>query len=309
MDLRQLTALVAVADQGSFSAAARALFTVQSNVSAHVARLERELGVPLVDRAHGRLTPEGAVVVARARRIRHELDAIEADVTSIGDEVAGEVHLGVIGTTARWLIPQLLTALRASQPKVRPVILEASTTLLTVQLVAARLDLAVVNLPVEDPEVEAAPLFDEELVLLAPPHSPLAGRDEISLIELAAHPLVLPRRGTVFRDDLDAEAHRAGVTLQALAEIEGVRLMTSLAFEGFGPAIAPSTAVPRWLTTDVARIPIVGLPHRHVGLAHRRGALPSAAARALAAVLHEVIAAKGPEQRGVVPVVDPSAAV
>ncbi len=59
MDLRQLAALVAVDDHGSFSAAARALFTVQSNVSAHIAHLERELGVVLVDRARGRLTPEG----------------------------------------------------------------------------------------------------------------------------------------------------------------------------------------------------------------------------------------------------------
>ena len=59
MDLRQLAALVAVDDHGSFSAAARALYTVQSNVSAHIANLEREL-VTLVDRAKGRLTPEGS---------------------------------------------------------------------------------------------------------------------------------------------------------------------------------------------------------------------------------------------------------
>jgi molybdenum-dependent DNA-binding transcriptional regulator ModE len=66
MDLRQLRALVAVADHESFSAAARSLHTVQSNVSTHIARLERELRVTLVDRANGQLTPEGLVVVARA---------------------------------------------------------------------------------------------------------------------------------------------------------------------------------------------------------------------------------------------------
>jgi LysR family hydrogen peroxide-inducible transcriptional activator len=68
MDLRQLAALVAVADEGTFSAAADALHTVQSNVSTHVRRLERELGTQLVDRAGNRLTEEGEVVVARARR-------------------------------------------------------------------------------------------------------------------------------------------------------------------------------------------------------------------------------------------------
>src|SRR6478736_2447146 len=74
MDLRQLTTLVAIADHGSFSAAARALYTVQSNVSGHIARLERELGVTLVDRQRGGLTDEGAIVVERARRVLHELD-------------------------------------------------------------------------------------------------------------------------------------------------------------------------------------------------------------------------------------------
>ena len=57
MDLRQLNALLAVADKGSFSGAARALHTVQSNVSTHVARLERELGATLVDRTTGKLIP------------------------------------------------------------------------------------------------------------------------------------------------------------------------------------------------------------------------------------------------------------
>ena len=69
MELRHLQALVGVAETGSFSAAAETLGTVQSNISAHVARLERELGLTLVDRAAGRLTPEGEVVVARAYRV------------------------------------------------------------------------------------------------------------------------------------------------------------------------------------------------------------------------------------------------
>jgi len=74
MDLRQLSALVAIADHGSFSAAARALFTVQSNVSGHIGKLERELGVTLIDRSAGRLTDEGERVLERARRILNELD-------------------------------------------------------------------------------------------------------------------------------------------------------------------------------------------------------------------------------------------
>ena len=307
MDLRQLAALVAVDDHGSFSAAARALYTVQSNVSAHIAHLERELGVVLIDRARSRLTPEGVVVVARARRIQRELEALTADVTSMGNEVAGEARLGVIGTTARWLVPQLLSAVHAAHPKVRVIILESNTTSLIPQLVTGQLDLAVVNLPVDDPEVDTSPLFEEELVLLATPESPLVDRKEVTFGDLGGHPLVLPPRGTALRHDLDAEARRAGVTLRAVAEIDGVRLMASLALEGYGSTIVPTTAVPGWLKGDFTRIPIADLARRHVGLARRRRAMPSASGRAVSEVLHEVIAAKGPKQKGVHPQIDGAA--
>src|SRR5438046_50437 len=83
--------------------APRTPHTGQSNVSTHVARLGRELGVTLVDRAAGRLTEEGEAVVARARRVAAELEALQADVASLRDEVSGPARMGVIGTTARWL--------------------------------------------------------------------------------------------------------------------------------------------------------------------------------------------------------------
>ena len=68
---------------------------MQSNVSTHVARLERELGVTLVDRTGGVLTEEGEAVVRRARRIQAELDALDADVAALRDEVTGTVRLGL----------------------------------------------------------------------------------------------------------------------------------------------------------------------------------------------------------------------
>src|SRR4051794_26135733 len=128
MDLRQLSALTAVADHRSFSAAARALHTVQSNVSTHIANLERELGTPLVDRTTGQLTDAGALVVVRARRVQAELEALSSDVASSLGEISGPVRLGVIGTTGRWLVPKLLSALGASHPKIRLVIVDATTT-------------------------------------------------------------------------------------------------------------------------------------------------------------------------------------
>src|SRR3954453_15339814 len=135
MDLRQLNAVVAVADHGSFSAAADALHTVQSNVSTNVARLERELGSPRIDRTAGcRLTEEGQAVVERARRVNNELEALVADVAALRHEVTGNVRLGMIGTPAPWRAPRLLPAMAERHPKVHMVIVEATSTSLEPQL-------------------------------------------------------------------------------------------------------------------------------------------------------------------------------
>ena len=83
MELRQLEVLVSIADNGSFSGAARALSTVQSNVSAHISRLEKELATILVERSTGRLTQDGQTVVEHARRVFNQIQDIAAAVAWI----------------------------------------------------------------------------------------------------------------------------------------------------------------------------------------------------------------------------------
>ena len=192
MDVRQLAAIVAVADHGTFSAAARALFTVQSNVSGHVAKLERELGATLVDRANGVLTDEGERVVERARRVLHEIDDIAADIASLGDDVSGDARIGVIGTTARWLMPQLLGAVAEAHPRVHPIVSEGSTTTIVPGLLSGQQNAAIIHLPIDDPELVVDPLFAEDLLLLVHSDHPLADREQLPLRELDQVPLLLP---------------------------------------------------------------------------------------------------------------------
>ncbi|HRW39298.1 MAG TPA: LysR family transcriptional regulator [Aquihabitans sp.] len=294
MDLRQLSALTAVADHRSFSAAARALHTVQSNVSTHIANLERELGAELVDRTTGALTEAGEAVVLRARRVQGELEALGADVASALGEVSGVVRFGVIGTTGRWLVPKLLAALEDAHPKVRLVVVDATTTSLLPQLAAGTLDLAVVNLPAADPDVDTEVLFEEEHVLLVAHGHPLAERDELHLAELTDVPLLLEPPGTGFRDDLDADAARAGARLVAQAEIDGMRLLASLAYQGYGAAILPASAVVEWTDGTWEAVSLTGTTPRAVGLATPRRGRLSAPARATADVLRAVVAAEVP---------------
>ena len=261
---------------------------MQSNISGHIMRLERELGVELVDRQTGQLTEEGKAVEARARAVQAEMDAISADLTALHQQVRGSVRLGMIGTTSRWLVPLLLDRLTAEHPDVRLVTTEATSSALGMLLANGAVDCAVVNVPLTHPELRASPLFDEDIVLLVADDHPLADIADLDIRDLEGFELALPAPHTGFREELDLAARNAGTSLSPKAEIDGLRLLLAVALRGYGPALLPATTLmdppPGFKTLSVA-----GLPLRHVGLAVRKRGRPSAPTSALIAVLESVV--------------------
>jgi DNA-binding transcriptional LysR family regulator len=180
-------------------------------------------------------------------------------------------------------------------------VVDATTTSLLPQLRTASLDLAVVNLPLADPDVATEALFDEARIVVAPDDHPLARRESVTVAELAEHELLLEPQGTAFRDELDQQASRLGIVLRPLAEVDGLRLVASLAFEGFGAAVLPSTAIPNWIKGAWRLVAVDDLAPRRVGLAHSRRGRLSAPARVVYEAVREVVA--GADQDGVHPLV------
>jgi DNA-binding transcriptional LysR family regulator len=304
VDIKHLQALLGIADHGSFSGAAEALGTVQSNVSAHVAKLERELDAVLVDRSSGQLTEEGGVVAARARRIVVELDAMVADVVAMRREVVGKVRVGMIGTTGRWLVPKLFGALQARHPHIHMTVADGTTSSLELQLVTGMLDVAVMTLPIHSDELSATPLFDEDLMLVVPEDHELVKRqlrprsdagsdasrfDPLPLATLSDLQLVLPAPGTALREEIDAALRPGRVKLHPLMEVDGLRMIASLAFDGYGPAILPATAVSDHLRGQFQLIPLEGFPRRRVGFVLQSRGLPSAPTRVLIDMLYGIV--------------------
>jgi len=302
MEIRHLQALVGIAEYGSFSAAAEALGTVQSNVSAHVARLERELGAALVDRATGRLTEEGEVVVARARQMLVEMNALVADVSAMRREVVGTVRCGMIGTTGRWLVPRMFAMLRERHPRVQMTVADGTSANLEPRLLNGQLDLAVVSLPVSSDELSVTPLFDEDLMLVVPVDHPCAtGPRPLPLQALVDLELLLPIPNTALRDEIDRVLRRACVTLAPAMELDGIRMIASLTFDGYGPAILPATAVPQHMRERFDLVPLEGFPRRRAGVAQRRRGLPSAPTRAVMDILHAITTDPGGRPAGLHP--------
>jgi LysR family hydrogen peroxide-inducible transcriptional activator len=184
------------------------------------------------------------------------------------------------------------------------VVHDATTSALQLQLESGTVDMAVMTLPVLDPEIVTEPLFDEDRLIVVPQGHPFHRSDRVTLADLDGQPLLLEPQGRPFRAQLQALFDERGYELVAKAEVDGTRLMTSLAFQGFGAAIVPASAVPVWLGGDWRTIPIDGLAGRSVGLGTRRHGLLSAPARALRDVLRQVIAERAAHQPGIHPVRD-----
>jgi len=289
VEIRQLEALVGIADHGTFSSAAEALGTVQSNISNRIARLEHELGSELIDRASGALTESGVIVAERARRVLAEVSAIASDVSELNADIHGKVSLGMIGTAGRWIVPMLLEAQRATYPHIALRITEGTNSVIEPQLVNGQNDIAVLAWPVLAPELTEIDLFSEDLVLIVDKQHPLAALSSVSFATLANYELLLPFPGTPIRREIDDSAHAQGIELKPVIELDGLRTIASMTFDGHGPSILPATMLSPHLRERFTAVPIEHIAKRRVSLVSRRFGFPAAPVRAIHALLIDVV--------------------
>lgn len=293
MELRHLEALVAIDDHRSFTAAADALHTVQSNVSDMIRQLESELGVTLLVRNRRGATPTefGAVVLDRARRIQAELAAMRQDVAMLLGLEAGHASLGVVGTVSRWLVPELVATLRAEAPSIALRVNEGASERLAADVAERSLAQAVLTEPVTDARLVVEHLLNEDLVGLVPVGLDVGATDPVTLAQLARHPMVLPPIGNPLRDEVEVAAMEQSLTLQVPVEIEGVRLIADLVAAGTGVSIIPGTAVPPD-TPGVRALTLVDVPPRRLALVSTRGTQLSMADQAVRDVLLRIVRAE-----------------
>ncbi|CAG4925917.1 LysR family transcriptional regulator [Acidithrix sp. C25] len=287
IELRQLRALLAIEDFKSFSQAAHALGTVQSNISAHLSRLEDSVGAILIDRKSGSLTQEGRAVALRARRLLTELDAIDSDISGLKNDVRGRVRIGMVGTVARWFVPPLINELSLRHPNLKIEVAEGTTSALEARVYSNAFEFAIMTRPTNTDELAFRAAFEEPLVLITTKEHRLANREAITLADLDNEPLLLPPRGTQFRDQIELIATQVGITLQPKAEIDGIRLLASMAFDGFAPTIAPTSAIPDFMVERLGIVEITGLPPRRVGIARRKRVAHSAAVKTVLDIVDE----------------------
>ena len=272
--LQQLRYAVAVADHLHFGRAAQAALVSQPALSAQIRELETRLGVQLFERTTRGvlLTPTGAEVVARARRILREVDDLRDAAAVAGDPFAGVLRVGVIPTIAPYVLPAALRLISRAHPDLQLYLREDRTHALTAQLQAGELDLLLLALPLDVAGVDELPLYDEPFLLAVPENHKLARAKHPSTAALASERLVLLEEGHCLRDQALAVCELAGHDGQP--EVQGTSLPTvvQMVGAGLGVTLLPATAIERDVHGHehvVVRELQRPVPSRTVGLAWR----------------------------------------
>jgi LysR family hydrogen peroxide-inducible transcriptional activator len=253
MNLRDLRYLVAVADHRHFGKAAAACFVSQPTLSTQIKKLERELGVELVERnpRHILLTDAGTRVVERARVVLREADTIRDIAQQAKDPEAGTLRLGLIPTLAPYLLPHVVPVLHRRLPRLELLLAEEKTEDVLAQLGEGRLDAGVLALPVDDVQLRVEPLFTEAFVLAVPADHHLAQTEgTVAPTVLADEDVLLLEEGHCLRDQaldvcrLVGASERDGFRATSLETLRqmvaagvGVTLLPELAVQ---PPVAPS---------------------------------------------------------------------
>lgn len=288
--LTQLRYLVALDEHRHFGRAAEACHVSQPTLSAQIRRLEEQLGVELVDRTRTPVapTPVGRRVLARARRVLAEADAIPA-LLAEADAVAGDLRVGVIPTLAPYLLPGLLPVLRARHPDLRLVVGEWTTAQVLDALEAGRLDAGLIATDDARPGLVVERLFREPFVAYLGPGHPAAVRDRLRPEDLGGEGLRLLAEGHCLRDQAQQVCQvlpGTGTDRFETGSLETLRLLVDATG---GATLLPALAVPYLPEAARARVrpfePPV--PARAVRLVRPRGGVRARAVAALAAAVRE----------------------
>jgi DNA-binding transcriptional LysR family regulator len=246
MEIRQLRAFVAIADAGTFTAAAQRVHITQAAISMQIRQLETELGVKLFVRAPRRvlLTEAGEQLLQRARHILRDHDAALDEVTELAGTQRGRLRIGSASAVVTTdVLPKLLQEVRRQNAGANVTLVSGTSDALVRQLLDGELDVAFVSLPVEARGIHTERLSQDQLVAVASPRHRLARQKTVSAYTLAGEKLILGERGGNTRRLIDQFFAQAGVSLHVSMELSRQAAIRRMVEEDMGVGIVPLQSV------------------------------------------------------------------
>jgi len=285
MDLRQASYVVAVVDEGSFTAAAASIPVSQPALSQAIASLERELGTELFHRLGRRvqLTPAGEAFVIPARRMLRDADLARSAVTDAAGLSTGRLDIVALPTLVVEPLVDLVGRFRRAHPGVLVRIAEPEDAdAVADQVRSGACELGLGDVMVDERGLEVDHLGDQQLLAVLPPGTPITPDRPISVARLAHFPLITSPRGTSTRRLLAAALARGGADLEPRFGVitEHREAIVPLVMAGAGAAVLPEPLARQAAAMGAVVAPLSQPLHRPLVLVRRTGPL-SPAARAL----------------------------
>ena len=276
MELRNLQYFVAVAEEKSFTRAAKRLGIKQPPLSLQIRKLEKEMGTQLFHRGPRgvELTNTGRLLLEQARVIFRQIERTKTDVRRLARGETGRVNVGFgVGTQFHPLVPAIIREYGAHFPEVLMCPQSNGSALLVARLLAGTIDVAFIYLPINNSEGIAIDVLSEEpLVAVLPVGHPLAKSRSLRLRELADENYVMFSRelNPAAYDAIVLGIERAGITLRFGQEASLNIAAVPLVAAGMGWAVVPQS-FRGVLPSDVAYVRIEDkMPTSQIGLAHRQ---------------------------------------
>ncbi|MET0454556.1 MAG: LysR family transcriptional regulator [Mycobacterium sp.] len=259
MELRQLEYFVSVAVELNFSRAAARMHVVQSALSTSVAKLERELGVELIDRSRRQiaLSPAGVAFLDQAYGVLAAAKRAKNTVTEYQGQLAGTVEVGTLMSSGALDLPAVLGRFHRRHPLVNVRLRQsgAGSAGHVAEVADGTLDLALISTPGRPtPLVDVEPLDRVPMLFVSSPEHPLADRQRVRLTDLVGEQLIQFAPGWGVRRLLEQALASAGLVTTTAYEVADYATAAGLARHGLGVTVMPATEARRF--TDLRHIPL-----------------------------------------------------
>ena len=248
MDIRRLEIFAKVAELGSFSRAAEALFLTQPTISEHVRALEDELGVQLLDRLGRGATPTraGQLLLGYAKRMLTLSREAHQALERFQGRMSGELVVGGSTIPGEYVLPALIGQFKTKYPDISISLLIGSSRQVSEWLEEGRVEVGVVGARPASRALEAKELMPDELVVVVPSTHAWAPRRTATLADLQKEPMILRERGSGSREAIEHALHEAGIVLASLriaGEMGSTQAVKQAVRAGVGIALISKRAV------------------------------------------------------------------
>jgi LysR family transcriptional regulator for metE and metH len=260
--LRQLRALAAVAESGSYTAAAGEIGVTQPAISLQIQTLQDRIGLPLFERANGRLiaTEAGAMLAATSHEIEEILTETGRQLAAMRAGQGGQVAIGAV-STAKYFVPFAISAFQQAHPDIEIRLVIGNREEIIGLVRSNKLDIAIIGRPPDDIVLESQKLGDHPHVIICAPQHRLAARARVALADLADATFLVREPGSGTRTLMERHFAEHGLCARIGMEIASNETIKQAVMAGLGIAFISAHVIAAEVADRrLAIVPVEGLP-------------------------------------------------